>query len=79
MAERQTCRKDRRRLRRWMGVRGLNVSEVQKNEAAEGQHPHPHGSVKQQALNGTMLKFTLQTVAPSARRFLIEDEVREDC
>lgn len=62
-----------------MGVRGLNLSEVQKNEAAEGQHPHPLGSVKQQALNGTMLKFTLQTVVTSTRRYLIEVEVGEDC
>lgn len=61
-----------------MGVRGLNLSEVQKNKAAEGQRPHPHGSVKQQALNGTMLKFTLQTVVTSTHCFLIEVEVRED-
>lgn len=52
-----------------MGVRGLNLSEVQKNKAAEGQRPHPHGSVKQQAFNAEI------HFGASTRRFLIEAEV----
>lgn len=41
-------------------------------KAAEGRHPHPHGTVKQQAFNGTMLKFTSQTSVTSVHRVFDE-------